>query len=234
MRKTIITIMISLIGLQARSENFSCAVHDAEITGTDSTLVCRMGGEEIKMDLPEGMRLRGLETFGDGVIAITDGQHILFWDSPLDKARKVRFDIRGKFSNIDAGAETCYAISDSSEIVSVNLALIGKIFDFNAEYAPYYGNHHIIDIAVGPASIFIATVREDGKPAAFTSTMGSVWSERELDYAINGRWYMFEKIPHRITYEEHSDTFVLICEDGDEFHLPSCSHCNYVVRSSTL
>jgi hypothetical protein len=49
--------MISLIGLQARSENFSCTVHDAEITGTDSTLVCRMGGEEIKMDLPEGMRL---------------------------------------------------------------------------------------------------------------------------------------------------------------------------------
>ena len=234
MRKAIITILVSLIGLQARSENFSCIVHDAEIVGTETSLVCRMDGEEIEMDLPEGMVLTGIEAFGDGVIAITKGQNILYWDSPFDKARRIRIDMKGELKTIDTGEEMCYAVSDSSEIVSVNRALIGKVFDFNGQYEAYYGNLNIIDIAVGPASLCIAAVREDGRPAVFTSTKGTVWSERELNYAINGRWYMFEKVPHRITYEELSDTFVLICEDGDEFHLPSCSHCNYVVSSSTL
>ena len=80
----------------------------------------------------------------------------------------------------------------------------------------------------------MAAVREDGSPAAFTSSKGTVWSERELNYKVDGVWHAFKKVPHRITYEELSDNFVLHCEDGTEFHLPACSHCNYVVEPSTL
>lgn len=234
MRKYITLMILSLIGLHALSENFSCVVHDAEIIGTETTLVCRMGGEEIIMDLPEGTVLLGIEAFGDGVIAIAQGKQILFWDSPFDKARRIRIETRGEFTGIDAGWEMCYAVSDSSEIISINRALIGKVFDFNGQYADYYGKIRLIDIAAGPASLCIAAVREDGKPAAYTSSKGTVWSERELNYAVNGKWYMFEKVPHSITYEELSDSFVLICEDGDMFHLPSCSHCNYLVSATSL
>ena len=230
MRRTIIMILISLIGLQARSETFSCKVHDAVITATDTSMVCIMDGEEIAMDMPDDMRIRGLEAFGDRVVAIAEGGHILYWDSPFDKARRIRIDMRGEFISIDAGEDICYAISDQSEIISLNLALQGKVFDFNANYSEYYGYINIIDIAVGPTAIFIAAVREDGSPAAFTSSKGTVWSERELDYAINGKWYTFKKIPHRITYEEFSDNYVLHCEDGTEFHLPACSHCNFVIE----
>ena len=35
-----------------------------------------------------------------------------------------------------------------------------------------------------------------------------------------------------ISYEELSDSFVLHCDGGLEFHLPACSHCNYVVSTS--
>ena len=185
------------------------------------------------MDLPEGMVLCGIDSFGDGVIAITKGHHILFWDSPFDKARRIRIEMKGEFKSIDAGSEMCCALSDSSEIVSLNRALISKVFDFNGEYAAYYGKVDIIDIAVGPASLCIAVTKEDGKPTAYASSKGTVWSERELDYAINGVWHTFEKVPHRITYEELSDSFALHCDDGDTVHLPNCSHCNYVVRSST-
>lgn len=234
MRKTIIMILISLIGFQARSETFSCIVHDAIVTATDSSIVCVMDGEEIDMDLPEGIRLRGIDVFGDGVIAVAEGGHILFWDSPFDKARRVRFEIEGEFISIDTKDDRCYAISDNSEILSLNLALQGKVFDFNANYSEYYGKIRLIDIAVGPTAIFVAAVREDGSPAAFTSSKGTVWSERDLDYAINGKWYMFKKVPHRITYEELSDSFALHCEDGTEFHLPACSHCNYVIEPTSL
>lgn len=232
MRKTIIMILFSLIGSQARSENFSCMVQDAEITGTEYSLTCRLNGEEIEMDLPEGMLLKGIDTFGDGVIAITKGKHILFWDSPFDKARKIFLDMKGEFIGLDAGDEICYAVSDSSEIVSLNLALIGKVFDFNGEYSGYYGNLRIIDIATGPASVCIAAEREDGSPAAFVSGKGSVWSERELNYRSEGIWRQFEKIPLSVTYEEDSDSFVLICNEGWRFHLPSCSHCNYIERDA--
>ena len=188
-------IFISLIGLQARSETFSCTVHDAVITATDTSLVCLMDGEEIAMDLPEGMHIRGIDAFGGRVVAIAEGGHILHWDSPFDKARRIRMDIRGEFISIDAGEDICYAISDQSEIVSLNLALQGKVFDFNANYSEYYGHISLIDIAAGPTAVFVAAVREDGTPAAFTSSKGTVWSERELDYAINGKWYMFKKFP---------------------------------------
>lgn len=233
MRKFFTLMILSLIGFQARSENFSCVVHDAEIIGTSTSLVCRMDGEEISMDLPEGTVLYGIEAFGDGVIAIARGKQVLYWDSPFDKARKIRIEAKGELTDIDAGTEMCYAVSDSSEIISISRALIGKVFDFNGQYEDYYGKIRLIDIAAGPASLCVAAIKEDGKPTAYTSTKGTVWSERELNYAINGRWYMFEKVPHSIDYEELSDSFVLICEDGDAFHLPSCSHCNYLVKSAT-
>lgn len=234
MRKIIIIILFSLIGLQARSENFSCIVHDARIVGTDSTLICVMDGEDIEMDVPEGMRLKGLDSFGEGVIAIAEGGYVLFWDSPFDKARKTRFDVKGQFIAVDAGQDICHVLTDCSEILSLNLALQGKIFDFNANYSDYYGTIRLIDIAGGPLSVCVAAVKENGLPTAFTSSKGNVWSERELDYAVNGIWHIFEKVPHSITYEELSDNFVLHCEDGTEFHLPACSHCNYVVDPATL
>ena len=234
MRRFIIMILISLIGLQARSETFSCTLHDAVITATDTSIVCMMDGEEIEMDLPEGMVLRGIDAFGEGIVAIAEGGNILFWDSPFDKARRIRFETAGEFVGLDTYEDRCFAVSDSSEILSLNLALQGKIFDFNANYSEYYGAVSLIDVAVGPTAVFVAAVREDGSPAAFTSSKGSVWSERDLDYAINGKWYMFKKVPHRITYEELSDTFALHCEDGTELHLPACSHCNYVIEPTSL
>ena len=232
MRRIFILAIFSLIGLQARSENFSCAVNDAVITATDTTMVCRIGGEEIAMDLPAGTRLRGIDAFGEGIIAITEGKTILYWDSPFDKARRRHMDIKGELVRLDAGKETCHAVTDSSEIVSIDLALQGKVFDFNSNYSDYYGTVRIIDIAGSPTAIFIAVELEDGRPGAFTSTRGTVWSQRELDYSVNGVWHRFEKVPHSISYEELSDSFVLHCDEGLEFHLPACSHCNYVVSTS--
>lgn len=229
MRRIIILAMFSLIGLEARSENFSCTVHDAVVTGTDSTLVCLMDGEETVMDLPAGARLRGIDAFGDGIIAIAEGGTVLFWDSPFDKARQRHMDLKGELTCIDAGSETCYAVTDSSEIVSIDLALQGKVFDFNENYSEYYGKVRIIGIAAGPAAVFIAAERENGRPAAFASTRGTVWSERDLNYTVNGVWHMFGTLPHGIAYEESSESFVLHCDGGVEFHLPACSHCNYVV-----
>ena len=234
MRKYFTFMILSLIGFHARSENFSCTVHDAEIIGTETSLICRMDGEEITMDLPEGTELRGIEAFGDGVIAIARDKQILFWDSPFDKARKIRIETKGELTGIDAGSEMCYAVSDSSEIISLNLALQGKVFDFNANYSEYYGTITPIAIAAGPNSACLAVLREDGTPTTYVSSKGTVWSERDLDYAVNGKWSTFKKVPHSITYEELSDCFVLHCEDGDMFYLPNCSHCNYVVSATSL
>ena len=232
MSRIFILAVFSLIGLQARSENFSCAVNDAVITATDTTMVCSIGGEEIAMDLPAGTRVRGIDAFGEGIIAITEGKTILYWDSPFDKARRRHMDIKGELVRLDAGKETCHAVTDSSEIVSIDLALHGKVFDFNSNYSDYYGKVRIIDIAGSPTAIFIAVELEDGRPGAFTSTRGTVWSQRELDYSVNGVWHRFEKVPHSISYEELSDSFVLHCDESLEFHLPACSHCNYVVSTS--
>ena len=212
---------------------FMCCVSDAIVVADSTALSCLLDGEWIPMQTPDGIRICGIEAFYGGVAALTEDGKLLFWGSPFDKAQLVATGAKGRFVDMDSYGEKCYAVTDLSEIVSIDLGLRARIFDFNAYYSEYYGDIDIVAIAAGATSVCIAATRNGESPAAFISTNGNVWSERTFDYMEGGSQKLMDKKTITAAYREYDDCYVMLCEDGVIFHLPACSHCNYPIFSNS-
>lgn len=215
------------------NSTFICAAGDAVIAADDTSMVCFLDGKWIPMPVPEGISITAITDFHGGVIATAEEGRLLFWSSPFDNARTVAAGIKGEFIGIDSFGDRCHAVTDSSETVTVDLALRTRVFDFNDCYSDYYGEIDIISIASGSTSVCITGTRKDGSPATFVSSDGNVWSERSMDYTDGGTQLMIDKKPITAAYREYDDCYILLCEDGVIFHLPACSHCNYPIFSGS-
>ena len=85
-------------------------------------------------------------------------------------------------------------------------------------------------IAAGGGSVMVAGLRPDGTPAAFTSSRGTVWSERTLEYMSDGFPFTFSAEPVSLSYDAAQDRFYLLGTGGTQLALPGCSHCNVLTR----
>lgn len=208
---------------------YMCTVADAVVIADKTSMSCFLDGKWIGMPVPGDIAITGIEDFYGGVIATAEEGKLLFWSSPFDNARTVSAGIRGRLRDIDSFGDRCYAVTDSSEVVTADLALRTHVFDFNSCYSDYYGETDIVSVAAGSTSVCIAAIRKDGSPAAFISSGGDVWSERSMDYLDGESRMMFDRKPYCVTYREYDDCYVMLCEEGTLFHLPACSHCNYPI-----
>ena len=104
------------------------------------------------------------------------------------------------------------------------------VLDFNAQYAGYYPSIDFRAVAAGGGSVMVAGVRPDGTPAAFTSSRGTVWSERILDYTESGQPQVFSAVPMDLSYDAMQDRFYLLGDGGSQLALPGCSHCNSLMH----
>lgn len=215
------------------SARYMCTAGDAVVIADRRSMSCLLDGRWIDMPVPEDMRISGMEAFYGGVAAVTEDGHILFWSSPFDKAQTASAEIRGRFIGMDSYSDRCYAVTDRAEIVTFDLSLRTRTFDFNAYYSEYYGDINVVSVAAGKSSICIAGTRSDGSPAAFISSNGNVWSERTFDYLEGESQKMMDKKAITAAYREYDDCYVILCEDGVIFHLPACSHCNYPIFSDS-
>ena len=226
--------LVSTIAAEGVSEpKYMCAADDALVIAGETSLSCLLDGRWLSMDMPEGLMINGLEAFYGGVMATAEGGKLLFWGSPSDKARILSADVRGRFVGIDSYADRCHAVTDSSEIVTIDLGLRTHTFDFNACYSEYYGEIDIVSVAAGATSVCITGNRGDESPAAFISSNGNVWSERTFDYLESGSQKYMDKKTITAAYREYDDCYVILCEEGVIFHLPACSHCNYPIFSNS-
>lgn len=214
------------MGLQC-SAKFVLSVQDALIAGSDNTMICLLDGDTVSMKLPAGAMVCDAEAFAGAVLAVGGEDCAYYWDSPFSTARRLPFSAKGKCVDLSGADWLCCALTDCSELVMFNASLRASVFDFNGEYSRYYGQVSLKCVAVGSESVCVAGTGADGRPVAFMSSKGSVWSERPLEYTLNGRPMALEAEPVAVAYNEAADEFVLLCSDGTLFHLPSCSHCNY-------
>lgn len=212
---------------------YMCSVSDALVVAGETSLSCLLDDRWMQMDVPEESEITGLEAFHGGVIATAEGGKLLFWGSPFDKAQIIRAEVSGRFIDTGSFADRFHAVTDRSEIVSMDLSLRPHIFDFNACYSEYYGDISIVSIATGATSVCITGTRNDDSPAAFISSSGNVWSERAFDYLENGSQKYMDNKTITAAYREYDDCYVVLCEDGVIFHLPACSHCNYPIFSNS-
>ena len=138
--------------------------------------------------------------------------------------------VKGHLTAISADDKQLWAVTDAGEILHSSDGLEWSVLDFNEQYNGFYPRIEFKAIAAGGGSIMVAGLRPDGRPAAYTSGMGNVWSERLLDYTEQGRMNLLEAEPVSLSYDPIQDRFYLACSGGWLLALPGCSHCNSIER----
>ena len=189
----------------------------------------------------ETVRIRPLERPFTSLAAGKDGLYALDEDGleliklNLDGAIMglVSLPVQGRLCDLAVDGNTLWAVTDTGEILHGSEASGWTVLDFNAQYAGYYPQISFRAIATGGGSIMVAGVRPDGMPATFTSSRGTVWSERTLDYSEQGRPCVFSAEVTDLSYDPRQDRFYLLGSGGVQLALPGCSHCNSLTRYPT-
>ncbi|MBR5735776.1 MAG: hypothetical protein IKX60_03160 [Bacteroidales bacterium] len=136
----------------------------------------------------------------------------------------------GRLTAIAADGTTLWAVTEAGEIIHSENGFMWSFFDFNEQYSGFYPVMDFRAVAAGGGSVMVAGITPDGRPAAFTSGLGTVWSERSLDYTEQNELHYLDAVPVGLAFDSIQDSFYLLCNGGVMFRLPACSHCNSVER----
>jgi hypothetical protein len=173
-----------------------------------------------------------MATMDDRLCAIdTDGHELLTLDADGTIVSREALPARGRLCALAADGGILWAVTDAGEILRGG-GSGWTVLDFNAQYAGFYPPMDFRAVAAGGGSVMVAGVRPDGTPAAFTSSRGTVWSERILDYTEQGQSQVFSAVPMDLSYDAAQDRFYLL-GGGSQLALPGCSHCNSLTRYPT-
>lgn len=140
---------------------------------------------------------------------------------------------KGNVLSLDCNNSFCFGVTNKGEIIKSSDGLNWEVKDYNKEYQGY--NPHCIfrKIIVLQNRIMIIGIHDDHSPAVLYSSLGNVWTERLLSYKDeNGRMDMLSEEPNDIAYDADNDQFLVACNNGVIFTLPSCSHCNMLYKVS--
>ena len=75
----------------------------------------------------------------------------------------------------------------------------------------------------------VAGLDPDGHLAVYTSSRGTVWSARSLEYTEAGERHVLDVTPCSLSYDSLRDSFFLCGTRGTLFEMPGCSHCNQLL-----
>lgn len=160
----------------------------------------------------------------------TDGRELLEMNKDGHITRRKELPVKGCLRGLAADGKVLWLATDTGEIVHGNSTSGWRVLDFNAQYEGYYPAMDFWAIAVGGGSIMVAGTTPGGSPAVFTSSRGTVWSERSLDYSEGASTFTFSALPMALSYDSAQDRFYLVGSGGEELAMPGCSHCNSLMR----
>ena len=187
-------------------------------------------GEILRMR-PLERALTALVASDVGLYALDEeGRELLELDSDGNVLAQITLPVKGKLCDLAVSGNTLWAVTDAGEILHGSVASGWTVFDFNSQYAGYYPQMSFRAVAAGGGSVMVAGMRPDGTPAAYTSSRGTVWNERMLDYAEDGMPFMFSAEVTGLNYDPMQDRFYLLGTGGAQLALPGCSHCNSLKR----
>ncbi len=141
--------------------------------------------------------------------------------------------IKGNIISLTSNASFFFGVSDSNEILKSVDGLHWEIQDYNKEYAGYTRRITLRKIFANQNSMIIVGLYDDGSPAVLFSSMGTVWAERVPVYEdAQGFYSSLTQKPNAITYDPDRDQFIVACDHGELFSLPSCSKCDKYLKIS--
>ena len=121
---------------------------------------------------------------------------------------------RGKLQAICEGQDGMqWAVTDAGEILRSADGVVWTVQDFNAEYAGYYPPMDFRAVAAGGGSVMVAGLDANGHLAVYTSSRGTVWSARSLEYSEAGERQVLDVTPSSLSYDSVRDSFFL-CGSG--------------------
>ena len=126
-----------------------------------------------------------------------------------------------------------WAVTDAGEILRSADGFVWTVLDFNETYAGFYPQMDFRAVAAGGGSVMVAGLDPDGHLAVYTSSRGTVWSVRSLDYQEGGERYVLDVTPCSLSYDSQRDSFFLCGTGGTLFEMPGCSHCNRLTSYPT-
>ncbi|MBN2012108.1 hypothetical protein JW960_22455 [candidate division KSB1 bacterium] len=134
---------------------------------------------------------------------------------------------RGNILSVSAKGAFYIGITDAGEIIKSADAVHWEIKDYNQDYAGFNKRANFRKILASQNAIVITGTYDDGSPAILYSSLGHVWAERLSVYRDYDRvMRALEAIPRGIAYDMDQNQFILACDDGGVFTLPSCTKCN--------
>jgi hypothetical protein len=145
----------------------------------------------------------------------------------------IHLQVKGNIESVTANDSLCIGITDCGEIIRSYDGLNWEITDYNKKYSGYYESCIFRKALLTKDRIVIIGRHDDGSPAVLFSSLGNVWTERSLIYNDDqGMIRFLTNKPNDITYDTVHDQFILACDKGEIFGLPSCTKCNASVTVS--
>ena len=227
-RLRILTLILFAVCLTARGQDLRTGVPTADggFLAAGEYLAWLDAEGNILRKRPLDQPFMSMATTGDCLYAIdTDGRELLVLDTDGFIVSREALPAKGRLRALATDGGILWAVTDAGEILH-GVGSEWKVLDFNAQYAGYYPPMDFRAVAAGGGSVMVAGVRPDGTPAAFTSSRGTVWSERILDYTEQGLTQVFSAVPMDLSYDAAQDRFYLLGDGGAQLALPGCSHCN--------
>jgi hypothetical protein len=147
---------------------------------------------------------------------------------------KIHLEVSGNIVSITANDSFFIGITDSGEIIKSSDGLNWGITDYNKVYSGYNKSCRFDKVLATRNRIGIIGSHDDGSPALLFSSLGNVWTERSLTYNdSHGMIRFLTNKPNDLTYDPVRDQFILACDNGEIFILPSCTKCNESLTIST-
>ena len=225
MRLRILALILFAGCLTARGQDFRTGVPTADggFLAAGEYLAWLDAEGNVLRKRPLDQPFMSMAAAGERLYAIdTDGRELLTLDADGSVVSREMLPVQGRLRALATDGGILWAVTEAGEILHGGTGSGWTVLDFNAQYAGYYPPMDFRAVAAGGGSVMVAGVRPDGTPAAFTSSRGTVWSERILDYSDN----LFTAVPMDLSYDPVQDRFYLLGDEGSQLALPGCSHCN--------
>ena len=203
------------------------------IAGDSGTMLRSSDGENFRM-LPTGCtkKLNDLAFFNGLIIAASDSGEII---SSVDgeKWSRKRIKVSGNIVSLAANASFCIGVTDKGDILKSSDGIIWNIFDYNKVYAGFNKHCSFTRTAINGNRIAIIGRHDDRSPVLLFSSMGEVWTERPLFFTSDDE--SAQPLQNQlidISYDDKADQYLILCDHGMIFTVPSCIKCNRLFKVS--
>jgi len=222
--------------VNAFKNNLNCVVSEDQTiiaAGDNGTILFSSDGQFFtKVESGTDKNINGMAFRNDLLVAGADKGTILISKNGKTWNSK-HLEVRGNIVSVTANDSFFFGITDSGEIIRSNDGLNWEITDYNKEYSGYNKSCEFKKVLATKNRIVIIGRHDDGSPAVLFSSLGNVWTERSLTYNDDhGMIRFLTNEPNDIAYDPVRDQFILACDNGEIFSLPSCTKCNASVTIS--